>query len=139
MSNVEWSCLQVAWLHLNVDKSPTSNNFFMGHQSSQYSLSLYLCDLVHFLYIQLFTFNMVNQSFYAVNLLLLIRSLFTFFHLDFTYCEGRHDPGIGALYQKLQDIQHFALALHNQVKTTVINSQFQSAFYPQSALYQSEV
>ena len=28
--------------------------------------------------------------------------------------------GIGALYQKLQDVQHFAIALHDQVDTAVI-------------------
>ena len=40
----------------------------------------------------------------------------------------------GALYQKLQDVQHFALVLHNQVNTAVINGT-KSAFYPWSAVF----
>ena len=36
-------------------------------------------------------------------------------------CEGGGDLGISALPQKLQDVQHFALALQDQFDTAVIN------------------
>ena len=64
----------------------------MGRQTSQYSPCISVCDPVYFLYGQcdflcgqLLTFYIVNSSFYMVNFLLLIRSVFTFYMVKSTF------------------------------------------------------
>ena len=68
-------------------KKDTSLRIWVQNQSI---FPLYFCDPVYFLYSQfdflysqLFTFYMVNSSFYVVNFLLLIRSIFTSYMVNF--------------------------------------------------------